>query len=101
MMGLVNVIVISTSSPAVEPSPPGGAVATLRLFTTVLPTLKFEFSAFVENVSVPEFPARVAAPISTSEGELAREGTLPEGGIAESRGKTGYTWTSTYLISRD
>ena len=99
MIGLVNVIVISTSSPVAEPSPPGGAVATLRLFTTVLPTAKFAFSTFVENVRVPEFPARVAVPISTSEGELAREGTLPEGGMAESSGKTWYTSTSTSLIS--
>src|SRR6266700_2931129 len=98
MMGLVNVIVISTCSPAVEPSPPGGAVATLRLFTTVLPTPKFEFSTFVENVSVPEFPARVAVPISTSEGELTREGTLPEGGKAESSGNTWYTSISTSLM---
>jgi|GEM_PF-4560863 len=66
MIGLMNVIVISTSLPAVEPSPPGGAVATLRLFITVLPTRKLAFSTFVENVSVPEFPARVAVSISTS-----------------------------------
>src|SRR5579864_3922659 len=102
MMGLVNVIVISTSSPAVEPSPPGGAVATLRLFTTVLPTPKFEFSTFGENVRVPELRARVAEAISTSAGELTREGTLPEGGTAESSGNKWYTSISTSLIfSRD
>jgi len=88
MMGLVNMIVISTCSPAVEPSPPGGAVATVRLFTTLLPTPKFALSTFVENVRVPEFQARVAVSISTSEGELARAGTLPDGGLAESSGKT-------------
>src|SRR5262249_29215758 len=87
MMGVVNVIVISTSSPALEPSPPGGVVATLRLFTTVLPTPKFEFSTVVENVSVPEFPARVAVPISTSEGELARDcsAKIRSGGRVDSR----------------
>jgi hypothetical protein len=67
------------------------------LFTTVLPTGKLAFSTLAENVSVPEPPARVAEPISTSEGELTREGTLPEAG-AESRGKTWYTSTSTSLM---
>ena len=49
-------------------------------FTTVLPTAKLAFSTLAENVSVPEPPARVAESISTSEGELTREGTLPEAG---------------------
>ena len=31
----------------------------MRLFTTVLPTPKFEFSTVVEKVRVPELPARV------------------------------------------
>jgi hypothetical protein len=66
-------------------------------FTTVLPTAKLALSTLAENVSVPEPPARVAESISTSEGELTREGTLPEAG-AESRGKTWYTSTSTSLM---
>src|SRR6266567_581238 len=93
-------MVISTSSPAVEPSPwvvtlPGSL---LIPFTTVLPTKKFAFTAAAENPRVPELLARVAESISTSEGELFREGTLPEGGLAESRGKTWYTSISTSLI---
>src|SRR5437868_3504904 len=99
-MGLVKVIVISTSSPVAGPSP---LVVTLlgsllMPFTTVLSTKKLAFSAPAENVRVPEALARVAVSISTSEGELAREGTLPEGGLAESRGKTWYTSISTSLI---
>src|SRR3954469_8222245 len=97
MTGLVNTIVISTSSPVAEPSPPRGTAGTLISFTTVLSTAKLAFSTLAENVSVPEPPARVAVPISTSEGELALEGTLPEAG-AESRGKTWYTSTSTSLM---
>src|SRR5712692_2439184 len=99
MIGLVNVIVISTSSPVVEPSPLVVTLAgsLLMPFTTVLPTGKLAFSKPAENVRVPELLARVAESISTSEGELAREGTLPEG-LAESRGKTWYTSISTSLI---
>src|SRR5438874_8970962 len=92
-------MVISTSSPVAGPSPPGGTAGSLRLFTTVLATAKLAFSTLVENVSVPEFPARVAVSISTSEGELTRDGTLPEGGKAESSGNTWYTSTSTSLTS--
>src|SRR6266545_1293608 len=100
MIGLVNVIAISTSSPVAGPSP---LVVTLsgRLlmpFTTVLFTRKLAFSTPAENVRLPELLARVAESISTSAGELAREGTLPEGGLAESRGKTWYTSISTSLI---
>src|SRR6266516_649909 len=99
MIGLVNVIVISTSSPVTGPSP---LVVTLlgsllMPFTTVLPTGKLAFSTPAENVRVPELLARVAESISTSAGELTREGTLPDG-VAESRGNTWYTSISTSLI---
>src|SRR3954453_1677290 len=97
MTGVVNSIVISTSSPVAEPSPPGGTLGSLRSLTTVLPTVKLALSTLAEKMTVPEPPARVAEPISTSEGELTLEGTLPEAG-AESRGKTWYTSTSTSLM---
>jgi hypothetical protein len=53
-------------------------------FTTVFATENTGFSKLVEILSVPELLARVAESISTSAGELTREGTLPEGGKAES-----------------
>src|SRR5215471_839791 len=102
-MGFVNVIVISTSSPDLGPSPPA---FTLMLFTTVLATIKFALTTCAEVSSVPAVLDRVAVSISTSAGELTRVGTarvLKVGGpevrpTSESLGKTWYTSTSTSLI---
>ena len=60
--------------------------------------MKFVSKTLAEISSVPALPARVAVSISTSEGELLREGTFPEGGSIESRGKTWYISTSTSLM---
>src|SRR5215470_3169817 len=103
MIGVVNVIVISTSSPDLGPSPP---VFRLMLFTTVLLTMKFVLRICAEISSVPAVLSRVAVSISTSEGELTRVGTLgvlkvggPEvRATSESSGKMWYTSTSTSLI---
>src|SRR5215831_7900878 len=88
-------MVISTSSPVIDPSPP---VLVWIRFTTVFWTKKFPFSTLGVKVSVLRFASRVAEPISTSAGELTRLGTLPEGGKAESWGKMWYNSTSTLLI---
>ena len=72
MIGLVNVIVISTSSPVNDGSPP---VLTLMPFTTVVPAVKLVFRTLAETASVPAVLARVAVSISLSEGELLRVGT--------------------------
>ena len=56
-------------------------------FATVWSTEKLALSTVAENLSVPQLASRVAVPISTSEGELVRDGTWPEAG-AESNGKT-------------
>ena len=101
MIGVVNVIVSSTSSPVNAPSPLVRFTGILLMpFTTVLPTWKFSAMTLAENLSVPELAGAVgvAVPISTSEGDLSREGTLPDGGIVESRGKTWYTSISTSLM---
>src|SRR5712692_1292347 len=66
-------------------------------FTTVFPTAKVPFKLAVK-MSVTAPPSRVAAAISTSAGELTRVGTFPAGGLAETRGKTWYSSTSTLLI---
>ena len=68
-------------------------------FTTLFATEKFELSRVVVKLSVPKLPSRVAEAISTSEGELTREGTFPEGGSTESASNTWYTSTSTFSIS--
>src|SRR5215813_4542695 len=94
-MGLVNVIVISTSSPVNDGSPPA---FTLTPFTTVVLALKLGFRTVGEIASVPAVLARVAISISLSEGEFAREGTLIKRCWSESAGKTWYTSTSTSLI---
>src|SRR6266481_1044895 len=68
-------------------------------FTTVFATVKLELTRVAVKLSVPKLPSRVAESISTSEGELARVGTFPEGGSTESAGNTWYTSTSTFPIS--
>src|SRR5262252_83387 len=102
MIGVVNVIVILTSSPDLGPSPPVFKL----ILVTVLLTLKVELTICVDAASVPAVLSRVAVSISTSEGELTRVGTLgvlkvggPEvRATSESSGKMWYTSTSTSLI---
>src|SRR5215467_9059 len=67
------------------------------LFTTVLATLKVPLNTLTVNASVPLLESRVAEPISTSEGELTRVGTLLSKG-PESKGKIWYNSTSTCVI---
>jgi hypothetical protein len=55
--------------------------------TTVFVTEKFELPGVVEKLSDPR-ESRVAAAISLSAGELVLEITFPDGGNAESVGKT-------------
>src|SRR5437762_1233754 len=76
MIGLVNVIVISTASPLNDPSLPAPA---LMPFTTVLSTLKLVLRTVAEIASIPADLARVAISISTSDGEFWREGTRCDG----------------------
>jgi len=90
-MGLVKVIAISTSSPVSGPSPCVVLNGFLLMpFTTVIGTAKLPFSRVVLKRRDPKLPSRVEESISTSEGELVREGTFPArgSGLAESRGKT-------------
>ena len=54
------------------------------VFDTETPALK----GLATKLSVPTRPSRVAASISTSDGEFTRESTFPDGGLAESRGNT-------------
>ena len=56
--------------------------------TTVFVTEKFELPGVVEKLSDPARESRVAAAISLSAGELVLEITFPDGGNAESVGKT-------------
>ena len=55
---------------------------------TVFATEKFELPGVVEKLSDPARESRVAAAISLSAGELVLETTFPDGGNAESVGKT-------------
>ena len=82
-------MVICTSSPLAGPSPLVILLGRLLIpFTTVFATENLAFTRAALNLSVPELPSRVAALISTSAGEFIREGTLPDGGLTESAGKT-------------
>src|SRR5215475_6929636 len=75
---------ISTSSPVAGPSPCVVFRGFLLMpFTTVLRTVKLGFSSVVVKRRVFELASRVAESISTSAGELARLGTLPDGGSTE------------------
>jgi hypothetical protein len=56
--------------------------------TTVFDTGKFELRVLVEKLSDPARESRVAAAISLSAGELVLDTTFPDGGNAESVGKT-------------
>src|SRR5215469_10008195 len=99
MIGGVKVIVIWTSSPLAGPSPLVTLFGALMMpFTTVFETMKVELTRLAPNASVFRLPSRVTASISISAGELARDGTCPEGGCTESLGNTRYNSTSTLVI---
>jgi len=88
-MGGLNCTVINTSSPVTAPSPLVFSLGCLLIpFTTEFNTLKLGFTSVVEKVRLPSALSRVAESISTSPGELVRVRTLPDGGFAESPGKT-------------
>src|SRR5438094_10644692 len=67
-------------------------------FTTLLATVKLGFNRVEEKLSVLANGSRVAVSISTSAGELTRVGTWIVRVVSESRGKTWYNSTSTWLI---
>src|SRR6266852_2407575 len=81
-------MVIWPTSPLAGPSPWVTLVGALLMpFTTVFRTEPLGFSRLVLKTSVPRLPSRVAVSTSTSDGELTRVGTFPDGGF-ESFGKT-------------
>src|SRR5881296_314944 len=67
-------------------------------FTTLFATVKLGFNRVEEKLSVLARGSRVAVSISTSAGELTRVGTRIVRDRSESRGKTWYNSTSTWLI---
>src|SRR5438128_849018 len=67
-------------------------------FTTLFATVKLGFNRVEEKLSVLARGLRVAVSISTSAGELTRVGTWIVRVVSESRGKTWYNSTSTWLI---
>src|ERR1043166_2759920 len=98
-MGGLNSTVIDTSSPVTAPSPLVlWAGLLLIAFTTEFDALKLALTIVAENERLPSALSLVAESISTSAGELVRVGTFPDGGNAESPGKTWYISTSTSLM---
>src|SRR6266568_8687145 len=99
MIGGSKVTVIWTSSPEAGPSPWVTLRGALLIpSTTVFCTEKLELSRLELKASVPRLPSRVAEATSTSPGEFTRVGTLPDGGLTESFGKTRYTSISTLVM---
>jgi hypothetical protein len=71
---------ISTSSPVAGPSPCVVLFGFLLMPSiTVFRTIELAFKRRTAKRRVPKLPSRVAVPISTSEGELAREPRFPPG----------------------
>ena len=81
--------VINTSSPVTAPSPLVFSFGCLLIpFTTEFDAVKLGFTIVAVTVRLPSLLSRVAESISTSAGEFVRVRTLPDGGNAESPGKT-------------
>ena len=88
-MGGLKFTAINTSCPVTAPSPLVFSLGLLLIpFTTEFDTLKLGLTMVAEKLRLPSALSRVAESISTSAGELVRFGTLPDGGFAESPGKT-------------
>ena len=90
MKGLVSVTSKETSSPVTGPSPPVNWFGILFIpFTTELATVKLLADIVAVKMRSPS-TVLLRESKALSEGELTRVGTLPEGGLTESRGKTLY-----------
>jgi len=78
---------IATPPPVAAPSPPVNGVELEIPFTTVFATVKLALSRVAPKPSVVSLESRVAAWISTSEGEFIRVGTVMVRAVSESLGK--------------